>query len=371
LLWALCEKHSVTLISFVNPEESISPQSFPSPRPEKILITPYLEFKPYSSQAILGFFSSKPRWIVDTHRSEMELLIRQAIAKTRFDVIIASQTEMASYHRCFNGIPAIFEEVELGCFYPDESGNRSLLQNMRMRFSWLKHRRFIANLLPHFSLCTVASEIERRMLAEAATGYHSIHVIPNSIDMESYKTSAIDRAPDSLVFSGSLRYSANLDAMTWFLNDVYPIIRSKREDVRLTITGDWGSGRLPQAPNIVQTGRVQDVRELIAGSMVSIAPIRIGGGTRFKILESFALCTPVVATSKAAEGLEAQNGKHLLVADTPEDFASSVLRLLENAAEARCIAERAFNLVRARYDWRSLSPDFLHLVDQAATNTRI
>ena len=328
LLKSLCAQHSVTLISFANPEENISSQNFPDPRPREIRVCPYFEFNPKSRRAVAGYFSAKPRWIVDTYRPEMESLIRKTVAGNRFDLIIASQTEMAAYFECFGGIPAIFEELELGCFYPDGTGNPTAFDRMRMKLRWAKHRRFIAGLLPHFHFCTVASEIERRMAGEAAPGFRSVHVIPNSIDAGLYDRPAAERSKDSMIFTGSLRYAANLDAMSWFLNEIYPAVRSVNENARLTITGDPGPNHLPPHPNVTTTGRVQDVHGLIAGSTVSIAPIRIGGGTRFKILESFALGTPVVATSKAAEGLEARSGEHFLCADTSEDFAQSVIDLL-------------------------------------------
>jgi len=367
LLRTLCKEHTVTLISFVNPDERVCPQILPDPRPREILLSPYREFDRRSGRALLGFLSAKPRWIVDTHSPEMASLIRRTVDKGRFDLVIASQTEMASYYRCFDGIPAIFEEVELGSFHPPDPGNRYLPHNIRIRLRWFKHRRFLADLLRHFRSCTVVSYIERAMLAEAVPGYSSVHVIPNSIDVESYRARPpVERVRNSMIFAGSLRYSANLDAMTWFLNHVYPLILSRQKGVRLTITGDPGSAKLPEMPYVVQTGRVENIRELVSSASVSIAPIRTGGGTRLKILEAFALGTPVVATTKAAEGLDVQNGTHLLLADTPEDFAGSVIHLLQQPDRAVKIAENALDLVRLQYNWGTRSNFFLQLVDKTA-----
>ncbi len=367
LLRALCDRHRITLISFFNPEETVASHSYPSPRPEEILVTPYRGFDRRSPRAQRGYLSSRPRWIVDTHSPQMASLIRRTVDKGRFDLVIASQTEMASYYRCFDGIPAIFEEVELGSFHPPDPGNRYLPHNIRIRLRWFKHRRFLADLLRHFRSCTVVSNIERAMLAEAVPGYSSVHVIPNSIDVESYRARPpVERVRNTMIFAGSLRYSANLDAMTWFLNHVYPIILGRQKGVRLTITGDPGSAKLSEMQNVVQAGRVENIRELVSSASVSIAPIRTGGGTRLKILEAFALGTPVVATTKAAEGLDVQNGTHLLLADTPEDFAGSTIDLLQQPDRAVKIADNALDLVRSRYNWDTHSKFFLQLVDKTA-----
>ncbi|MBN1571341.1 MAG: hypothetical protein JXA73_26130, partial [Acidobacteria bacterium] len=250
LLGTLCERHSVTLISFVDPLENISTENFPSPGPAEIQVCPYMEFRPNSRRAILGFFSNQPRYLVDTYRPEMASLIRGTMDRTKFDLIVASQTAMASYYRCFEGIPAIFEEVELGCFRPDQSRKRPMVEQARAWLRWAKHRRFVADLLPNFSFCTVASEPESKMLAEIAPGYPSIHVIPNSIDLSRYERLTKEKILGSLIFTGSLRYNANLDAMDWFLRDIYPMIQSRRDDISLTITGDPGCGKLPDASNV-------------------------------------------------------------------------------------------------------------------------
>ncbi len=366
MLQALCGRHRVSLISFVDPDQRISPAQFPGPGPVDIKVCPYREFRPDSCRALMGLLSKRPRWLADTHSPEMEALICRALDKDRFDLIIASQTVMASYCRCFQRIPALFEEVELGGFYPDPSAKQSWLTAMRGKLRWAKHRRYVTNLMAHFSLCTVTSEVERRMLSEFIPADTLIRVLPNSINLDTYVRPPMHRVPDSLIFAGSLRYAANLDAMKWFIDEIFPIIRSKRKNAVLIITGDPGAAHLPISPGIRQTGAVHNVLDRIAASAVSVAPIRIGGGTRLKILESFAMRTPVVATSKAAEGLDVANRKHLLLADTPEAFANSVLAVLEDPNRSIDWTINAFNLVRAHYDWKILSRNFLEAVDQAA-----
>jgi glycosyltransferase involved in cell wall biosynthesis len=162
-----------------------------------------------------------------------------------------------------------------------------------------------------------------------------------------------------------MTYDANYQAVQWFLGEVYPRIQSRIPEVHFTVTGDHNNLPLPPARNVTLTGYVQDVRSQAASSAVSIAPLWIGGGTRLKILEAMALGSPVVATSKGAEGLDAKNDAHLLIADTPEDFASAVVRLLSNQEFARQMADRAYELVREKYDWQVILPTFQNALNQA------
>jgi glycosyltransferase involved in cell wall biosynthesis len=364
LLRGLCERHEVTLVSFCSPQERrIAPPS--SAGPVETLVCPYREFEPASARALLGYMSDTPRFLIDTYNAEMDRLIRQALRKP-CDLVIASQLPMAAYYPSFSGVPAIFEEAELGIYSPADNHDQSLWGRARCRLTWTKHTRFMARLLENFVLCTVASDVEHRLLASAAPRYGAIHVVPNSVEMEPVERVGSERLPDSLIFTGSLRYAPNHDAVTWFLNEIFPSVRSAVPGARLTITGDPGPESPTPSEHVILTGRVPDVRPLLVSSAVSLAPIRMGGGTRLKILEAMAAGTPVVATSKAMEGLDAQHGEHLLVADTPAQFAEAVHRLLSDPAGARGMAQRAWRLCRSRYDTSVVVPEFLRLVEHAA-----
>jgi glycosyltransferase involved in cell wall biosynthesis len=366
LLRALCERHQVTLVSFVNAGEGASGRSLPEPAPKEVYVCAYREFRPQTLRALMGYLRATPRYLVDTYSPEMEALIQQAVGKVRYDLVIASQLTMASYFRCFRGIPAIFEEAELGAYWPYQPERVHDWKSVHRRLTWAKHGRFVARLLKNFDMCTVVSETERKLLATAAPRFWSVHVIPNCVDLEQRHQNPVEREPGSLIFAGSLRFAPNRDAMTWFLTEVYPAIRAELPRVHLKITGDPGPVSLRSFSNVQLTGRVNDIRSLVAKSAVSLAPIRSGGGTRLKILEAIALRTPVVATSKAVEGLEVRDGEHLHIADTPRDFSQAVLRLLREPDYARRIADNAFRLLQVRYDRRLVLPRFMHLVEQIA-----
>jgi len=254
--------------------------------------------------------------------------------------------------------------VELGAFWPGHDAGKGLAARWRQQITWAKHRRDIAGLVEHFAFCTVASEAERRLLAEAAPGYRAVHVVPNSVDTSGPGTTA--RTPNSLIFTGSMRFAPNREAMTWFVDDILPAVRARVPDVRVTITGEPGPVPFASRTGVTLAGHVADVRPLVSSSAVSLAPIRTGGGTRLKILEARAARTPVVATAKAAEGLDVRHEEHLLIADTPPAFADAVCRLLEDPGGAATMAERAWRVCRERYDARVVASNLVRLAESAA-----
>jgi glycosyltransferase involved in cell wall biosynthesis len=154
--------------------------------------------------------------------------------------------------------------------------------------------------------------------------------------------------------------------MLWFLRLVYPNVKAQVSDVELSITGNHAGLALPMDDHILLTGMVENVYPHIARSWCSIVPLQTGGGTRLKILEAMALHTPVVTTSKGAEGLDVQDGKHLLIADNPEAFAQSLIRLLRDLDLRKTIADEAYKLVREKYNWEVVMPHFLALIDPTA-----
>jgi len=125
--------------------------------------------------------------------------------------------------------------------------------------------------------------------------------------------------------------------------------------------------RLPNRDGVVFTGYVDDVRPVVARSWVGIVPLLTGGGTRLKILESLALGTPVVSTSKGAEGLDLVPGRDILIADEPADFADAVLRVLRDASLRETLSGNGRRAV-ARYDWQAIGPEFCDFVEEIAVN---
>jgi glycosyltransferase involved in cell wall biosynthesis len=198
-----------------------------------------------------------------------------------------------------------------------------------------------------------------------------VEVVPNGIDCQYNKPTFVPVGSNRIIYNGALTYSANYDAMRYFLREIYPLIRDQHNEVSLTITGSTKGVDLTTLmldESVSLSGYVDDIRPLVAGSAVCVVPLRIGGGTRLKLLESMALGTPVVSTSKGAEGLDVVNGEHLLIADTPADFATCTLRLLCDTRLRRRLAINARQLVEEKYDWKQIGQRFVDLVEDVASN---
>lgn len=366
LLRGLAQQYQVTLVTFAD-QPNVNPDA-PALRAlcRDVQVVPWKPFEPQSPRAQLGFLSLTPRSVVDTFSAEMKQCIERTLSVGDYDVVIASQTTMAGYSLCFRGLPAVFEEAEVGVLYEQFTHAISSWRRFRYGLTWAKHRRYLARLLRCFSACTVVSERERRLVSCAVPGYQAIEVISNCVNLADYRDVHEMPQPNTLIFTGSFRYFANHDAMVSFLREVYPRIHAQVPDARLTITGDHANLLLPSTDNVTLTGLVDDVRPFIASSWVSLVPIRLGGGTRLKMLEAMALHTPVVATSKGAEGLDVEHDEHLLIADTPEAFAEAVVRLLKEPGLRKRLADNAYQLVAEKYDWAVAMPRFLSLVERVA-----
>lgn len=354
--------HEVTLISFT--DEANPDTSGLDSLCEAVYPIPWVEGQLSATQRKLALFSSTPQSFLDTYSQQMVDTINKVIAANRFDVAVASQIKAATYGRFLQGIPAIFEEIELGVMYEQYSAAESLKRKMRYGMTWAKHRTYMRQVLNDFKVCTVVSG-EEKVFVEERIDRPDVEcaVIPNGVDVDQYLPFHGQAKPNRLIYTGSFGFSANYDAMVWFVGDVLPLIQEEFPNVSLTITGDHKNLPLPENKAVTLAGFVDDIRPLVAQSAISLAPLLTGGGTRLKILEAMALKTPVVATSKGAQGLDATSGTHCLIADSPSQFAAAVVQLLNDHNLANTLVENAHTLVRSTYDWKVILPQFVELIE--------
>ena len=209
-------------------------------------------------------------------------------------------------------------------------------------------------------------------------GIERVADVPTGVDTEFFRPQGQEpRAPHNLVFTGSMDWLPNEDAMQFFTREIMPRVRAVVPDVTLTVVGRNPFPSLVELSkrdrSVVVTGRVEDVRPYMERAAAYVVPIRVGGGTRLKIYEAMAMALPVVSTTIGAEGLPVRDGAELLVADTPEEFANAVVRVLTDDKLARTLGAQAAATVRARFGWDRVAAEFAALcerarVDAAAVN---
>lgn len=237
---------------------------------------------------------------------------------------------------------------------PIISGSYSLLQSHKLAHyeRWL---------LRGYSAVLAVSEEDRHALHRLCPEAR-IRVVPNGVDTRFFAPdpSIAPSVPPSLVFTGSLDFRPNVDAVRWFAHQVLPLIRTHRPDARFVVVGRSPSPAVLALHNdagVEVVGEVADVRPSIVGAAVYVVPMRIGGGVRLKLLEALAMQAPIVSTPMGAEGIIGlHDGEHLLLAETPAAFAAAVLRLLENPAEGQRMGRAGRLLVSERYDWQTIVP---------------
>ncbi len=220
---------------------------------------------------------------------------------------------------------------------------------------------------------SVAHQVDRVILSSEADaqrgGLPNTVVIPNT-----YPRPARSQGhewvgdPPTILLQGSLHYGPNMDAVEWLLGQVAPLLRTMvpRAQIRLVGTTVPGVRRWHAPPTITVVGSVPDMEPELARADIAVVPLRIGSGTRLKILESFAHRVPVVSTTVGADGLDVQHGIHLLLADTPEDFASACQRLLVDVDLRKQLVDAAESLYVQRYEWSAARDRVQQLVRDLA-----
>lgn len=365
LLKALSNEHEVALVSFA--AEPVAPASIEAMRAicSEVEIAPYRAFRADTLRARLGFFAPTPRSVIETFSQELRQKVERLAARQQPELVVASQIDMAPYALAAPNVGRVLEELELAVLYEAYQCEVRALARLRKGLTWWKLQHYLQRTLSAFDLVTVVSKREQA-LAQRVAPAASIAVIPNGADLQAMRRVQATPQPGTLIYSGALSYSANYDAVHYFLAEIFPLILARAPQTRFLITGSTQGvaiDRLPQHPNVEFTGYLKDIWSAVANSWVAVAPLRQGGGTRLKIIESLALGTPVVSTTKGAEGLELQAGVDLLIADEPQRFAEATLSLLQDPAQRQRYSAQGQAAVE-RYDWASIGRTLnAHLAD--------
>ncbi len=290
----------------------------------------------------------------------LEATIRSLLASTPFDVVHLETTHIWSAAAACGDLPVVLgtQNVESRILAQLERLCRNPLKRLLYRMETARMRRFEENAWRRCRLCLAVSEKERQEIIGSGVPPERVVTIANGGDLERF---AFLPRPggERLLFLGGLDYHPNRDAADWLLGEIWPLVRGTEPDAELLLAGRGtealAKGGLP--PGVSCLGDPADVPDCFAGADLLVVPLRIGAGTRLKVLEAMAAGLPVVSTDRGCEGTAAVAGVHLLTADTPREFAAACLRLLAEPGLSGSLAAKARRLVEERYSWASIGAD--------------
>ena len=234
---------------------------------------------------------------------------------------------------------------------------------------WRRAERFERRACGRFDQVVAVSREDAEIM-EHDYGLASVAAVPTGVDTDFFRPrGAAAPLKHNLVFTGSMDWLPNEDAIRYFTEQILPRIRRVVPEVTLTVVGRNPFPSLLELaerdPSVVVTGRVEDVRPYMEQAAVYVIPLRIGGGTRLKVFEAMAMEKPLVSTTIGAEGLPVRHSEHLLLADTPEAFAEEIVRLLADPGFGAAMGRRAADLVRREFGWEGVSQEFAELCRRA------
>lgn len=355
----LSERHSIHFISFaLSPSDKNFTDKI-AKYCDKVEVVNFSNLRAYINCLLYSSFS-EPFQVNYWHSGEMQRKIDEAIDKNDFDLIHVQFFRMAQYVTKYKNIPKLLDSCDS---YALNLGRRVKLDK---GLSWpllvIETNRvkvYEVEIAKHFDSVTMVSPLDMNCLRSVDPNI-PLSVVPMGVDLDYYQPNDEEYEPN-LLFTGTIKYFPNRDAILYFYNEIFPIIKNAVPDVKFYVVGNLPPKniiKLEANGDIIVTGRVEDVRPYFHKSAVFVCPLRSGSGMQAKILESMAMGVPVVTSSMGIQALEASVGKDILVADDPKKFAESVINLLKDKDLRNNISNNGRKLVEEKYGWKSIVDRF-------------
>lgn len=355
LLKRVCTRHDITLIAPERPGVDLA-EVFDGRLRGKITVPVQGRTLAHTLRAM----ASPLPYIVKAHESAaMSAAVREALSTERYDLLHCDSISVVPTVPVNAAVPKTFNahniEAVIWERYVREERRPWMLPMLRAQLA--KVRAYESYLRRIFDVCVAVCDQDRDAMKRS--GFREARTVSNGVDLE-YYTPLPPASERRLVFTGSLDWRPNQDALRWFAREIWPLVRLEAPEAAMSIVGRkpprWVKD-LCKASDMQLSADVPDVRPYLAEAAVVVVPLRIGGGSRLKILEAMAAGRCVVSTSIGAEGLEVRHGEQLLVADSPAVFAQAVLSVLDDWGLGGEMARAGRALVEARYGWDSIALD--------------
>jgi glycosyltransferase involved in cell wall biosynthesis len=295
-----------------------------------------------------------------THRA-VQTTVAAWLSSGRFDVAVCDFLDAAAIFPSRLPIPCVLfqHNVESSLWERMAAVESNPVKKLSFAIEWAKMTRYERATMGRFHHIIAVSQHDRRQMLQMNPACE-ITVVPTGVDTQKFTVAPASSAqPPRVVFTGSMDWGPNIDAVEYFCSQIWPRIRAEFPDAIFQIVGRTPVAKVRRlaSESIEVTGTVPSVAEYLEKASVVVVPLRIGGGTRLKIFEAMAMGKALVSTSIGAEGLEVESGRDLLLADDASSFSDAVIMLLHNA-ETRRKFEQAARQLAAQFDWSRIVPQF-------------
>jgi sugar transferase (PEP-CTERM/EpsH1 system associated) len=286
----------------------------------------------------------------------MQRTLREVMARERFDLIQIESSQLAVFEYDARALLVVDEHnVEYELLYRMFQTEHSAV---RRAYNWIEYQKFRreeTRTWRRVSGCVTTSRREEEIVRQHAAAT-SVVTVPNAVDVEYFRPS--DQLVDNnvVVMTGLMKYRPNVDAAQYFAGEILPRIRAVRPDVQFVVVGGDPADEVRRlaGSHVIVTGSVPDVRPYVDTAAVVVVPLRMGSGTRLKVLEGLSMAKPMVSTSVGCEGIDVADGEHLLIRDDAQAFAQGVLDLLQDCDLAAKLGARGRQLVHRQYQWTTV-----------------
>lgn len=360
----LARRHEVSVLSF-NRDDPWTELSVKETETyaRNVVTLPELDFevrdkRPLQLRSLFSMHSFE--YVVKAKRREFQAKLDQMLRETRYDVVQVEFEQMTPFRfdRAPGATPILVldeHNIEYDILRRTALASSSRPRQLYNALNWRKLAREERAAWRRFDGVVLTSERDEKLLRDDLPSARTA-VVPNGVDVSAFSPVRGNEEPDTLLFFGAINYFPNHDGVVYFIDNVLPRIRARRPNVRLSIVGPGARDEvLARAGNGVDIlGMVDDVGPYIDRAAAVVVPLRIGGGTRLKIVEAFAKGKAVVSTRLGAEGIDVTHGENVLLADEPEAFANEVERVLADRTLATKLGDGGRKLAEERYAWPSI-----------------
>lgn len=366
ILAELAREHAVTVLTTHLPGEDGAALGRQLPQCREVVSFPFAAPKwrdpRFPAALARSWLSPLP---VDVWKHRVPALRRDVarrFASGEVDLCVADFIFAAPNVPLDTAVPVVFfaHNVEYQILQRLAAAQDGALRRGLLNIEWRKMRRYEAEVCRRARLTVAVSPQDRDLLARDAAGI-PIRDVPTGVDVDYFKPNGTPENPVEVVFTGSMDWHPNEDAICHFIEDVLPAVRREIPQVGVTVVGRNPSAtlrRIAASAGVRVTGTVEDVRPYIDAAAVYVVPLRIGGGTRLKVFEALAMGKAVVSTGVGVEGLPLAPGEHYLKADEPAAFAAAVIGLLRDPVRRRALGEAGQRLTRERFAWARVAREF-------------